>query len=1042
MIKYIVILLTTICSAQTTIFVSLTGNNTTGTGTISNPYKTIEKAANVAENLINTNPTTPVEILIRAGIYRSANFTTFSTIPTTSYDPQNIGEAIWKSQPIYTAVELININGRSTAWITIKPYNNELVEIEGDGDLAVNIRNCSYLKFEGLKIKGIYDKLPLELAWKYWGTYRYQNAGNWVYGDRKQEICTLYSLTNCTEIPPIALQTDVTYTGLPDISTLNVERPNIFGGKGILVNLSNNITINNCEVYNFPGGGVRATGSDFITITNNKVHHNSLRAPVGTHGLVIEGLGPDSGSNTTVQKCYIANNQVYSNYNECYSWVQSKTICTTVIDEGKGIALLRTGSINGFNGIIRVENNICYDNGKSGVHCNDVDNAEIYNNTCYNNAHTNIYNATLNGGTNCGISIQSSNNIKIKNNIVVVPNVTPAVQALSEGQNCTGEVVANNIIFGGATSDFPGGFTNVNPLFSNPLINDFSLQSTSTGINPTGISYFPTLDFYGFNRDATPDIGAIEYYFGNCASNVNTWNGSSWSSGNPKVNQQLVFTGNYSSTSNLQGCSVIVNNNAQVVINAGHTLIVGNGITVNTGSSLTIENNAALIQLEPSTTNNTGVIVVKRNSAPMRRLDYTAWSSPVLNQKLQSFSPNTLPTRFYTYDFTGTTTPTAFLAVANPSTTNFAAAKGYLIRAANNWTTTPTIFNGTFTGTPLNGNRNITPGVGYNLIGNPYPSPIDATTLLKDNTQIEALYFWSNTIPASGGTYPQNNYATYSLLGGVASVSGSAVPNGIIQTGQGVYVKATTTTIVKFRNSQRMMANSSTQFFRNNTPNSINNEEEKHTIRLNLNYETTPVYQTLIGSHVLASDEKDLQIDAEVFDNSKTCLYSIINNKEYAIQGIGLNVPNSKTINLGLNITQTGTYNIQLEETLGLFEEKNIYLYDNLKNTYTDLKVTQCTIDLAEGKYDNRFQLVFEKKIDLNQPNNNNVFIYSKENYNHIKATQPIKSVEVYDLLGKLSFTQQEINNNEFAFAKMQQNGIYFIKVYLENETKNFKIIE
>lgn len=512
-IVFVSILLSIKCFSQTNLFVAVNGSDITGTGTISNPYKTIEKGALQAEVFIASNPTTAVNVLVRAGLFRNPGFTTFSPLSVSAYDPQNIGEPIWKNSVTNdSAVRLNNIDGNPNAWITIKPYNNESVVFEGDADVTFNIRNCSYLKIQGFEIKGIVDKIPLDLSWKYWGTYRYDNAGTWIYGDRKLDICATYSLSNCSQIPPIALTTDYNYVGLSDISSLNVQRPNIFGGKGILVNLSNHIEISDCTIHHFPGGGLRVTGSDYINILRNKVHHNSSRASVGTHGLVIEGLDPDSGNNSATVKCLISGNTVYSNYNEIYSWVETKTICTTVIDEGKGIALLRTGSFNGFNGIIRVENNITYDNGKSGIHANDVDDAIIINNTAFMNGHTDLFNYDLSGGTNVGISIQSCDNIKITNNISVVPNgITPPLKALSEGQNCTNYVVTNNLIFGGGTSDFAGGYSVANPLFVNEDSLNFNLQATSPTINTGTTNLAPTNDFAGLARVGLPDIGAYEF---------------------------------------------------------------------------------------------------------------------------------------------------------------------------------------------------------------------------------------------------------------------------------------------------------------------------------------------------------------------------------------------------------------------------------------------------------------------------------------------------------------------------------------------------
>lgn len=237
-----------------------------------------------------------------------------------------------------------------------------------------------------------------------------------------------------------------------------------------------------------------------------------------------------------------------------------------------------------------------------------------------------------------------------------------------------------------------------------------------------------------------------------CGTITTTWDGSAWSNGVPLRNVAAIFTGNYTSTADLEACSVTVNAGADVTIATGNTLIVGGSVTVIGSGTLTINNNAALRQIDASAV-NTGNIIVKRNSAGMVRLDYTAWSSPVSGQQLQAFSPNTLANRFYEYLYTGTTTPTAYQSVS--ATTNFLKGKGYMIRAANDWPVTSTIFNGQFTGVPFNGDVTMSLGKGYNLLGNPYASPMNATKFLDDNpSTVGALYFWTHTVPASGGIYP------------------------------------------------------------------------------------------------------------------------------------------------------------------------------------------------------------------------------------------------------------------------------------------------
>ena len=57
-----------------------------------------------------------------------------------------------------------------------------------------------------------------------------------------------------------------------------------------------------------------------------------------------------------------------------------------------------------------------------------------------------------------------------------------------------------------------------------------------------------------------------------------------------------------------------------------------------------------LVQTGGTTNPNTGSILVKRNSSSLYLLDYTLWSSPVENQNLYNFSPNTVYDRFYVFN--------------------------------------------------------------------------------------------------------------------------------------------------------------------------------------------------------------------------------------------------------------------------------------------------------------------------------------------------------------------------------------------------------
>ena len=129
--------------------------------------------------------------------------------------------------------------------------------------------------------------------------------------------------------------------------------------------------------------------------------------------------------------------------------------------------------------------------------------------------------------------------------------------------------------------------------------------------------------------------------------NTTTWNGNAWSNGIPSYGNLVIFSGNFTSTSDVYACSILVTNNATVTFN--NNVFVYNEITINTGSSFTMNNNNNLLQINPLAI-NIGNILIHRNTPTLVRLDHTLWSAPVTGQNIYNFSPQTLTHRFYTYD--------------------------------------------------------------------------------------------------------------------------------------------------------------------------------------------------------------------------------------------------------------------------------------------------------------------------------------------------------------------------------------------------------
>ena len=501
-----------------------------------------------------------------------------------------------------------------------------------------------------------------------------------------------------------------------------------------------------------------------------------------------------------------------------------------------------------------------------------------------------------------------------------------------------------------------------------------------------------------------------------------TWNGTAWNNGVPNKNVKAIISGNYTSSGNLDACSLDITGTAQVTLQTNHIFTVVRGINVAATANFTVQNNANLVQINNST--NTGNITVLKNSANLLRLDYTAWSSPVANQNLLSFSPQTLTNRFYTYNPGATTTPTAYTAI-NPTTNNFTTGKGYLIRSPNTWSaSTASSYNGQFTGVPNNGEYFNAMQLGYNLVGNPYAASIEGRHFIATNRTVENLYFWTHTSQAVGGIYTVNNFASYTTLGGVAAAAGGAIPDGSIKPGQGFYLYTSENENVWFHNALRYNT-INTQFFKQN------NSEDK--FRLNLSSSDKNYNQILVGYTEKATNDFDLGIDGKIFEYDDSMLYSILNEEKYVIQGKG-NFTENDVVYLGLKIKNKGLYTIFFENKEGIFSTQQVYLKDNSTGSISDLSQPYYFMS-EEGIFNNRFEIVYKKEKNT-VIEENHVISISDENSIKISSSQKeISQVIIYDVLGK-EIKKQNGNTTNFEIQLNKSNQVLLLEITLKDGTK------
>lgn len=291
----------------------------------------------------------------------------------------------------------------------------------------------------------------------------------------------------------------------------------------------------------------------------------------------------------------------------------------------------------------------------------------------------------------------------------------------------------------------------------------------------------------------------------------------------------------------------------------------------------------------------------------------------------------------------------------------------------------------------------------WNLIGNPYPSMLDADTFLTNPANVinlgGALYFWTHGSdfsyinPGNGTTalnYTEDDYDIYNLTGGIG---GARRPNGKIATCQGFFTTGLANGSATFKEDMRDDSmNDPTQinnqvFFRNGSSSMIS-PLVKNRIWVTLNSASGAFKETLIGYIPAANTTNgaiagsvngfDKMYDTELLKtiyntdselSNRVELYTLINPTtpcpRLAIQGrtLGTTFNTSDVVTLGISCPG-GTYTIKADTFDGMFSSQLFWLKETLAgiSTYYDIRTTGYTFNVTTALKDNvsRFQIVFQ----------------------------------------------------------------------------------
>lgn len=622
----------------------------------------------------------------------------------------------------------------------------------------------------------------------------------------------------------------------------------------------------------------------------------------------------------------------------------------------------------------------------------------------------------------------------IRDEVIVTVKPNPTITTISPNTKIAGDAGFTLTVNG---TNFVNGESIISWNGVNKTTTFVSATQLTASILASEIATNGTIDVKVYNTCNTFSTTATAFTI--TAPTTTTWNGNSWSYGIPTASVDAIINGNFSTGTNgaFTTKSLTVNSGYTITVNTGTSLTVGNSITNNAGAaSFIVENNANLLQTNNAV--NTGLITVKRNSAPLYRFDYTLWSSPVSGQNLRSFSPATLTNRFYIYNpvLGNNGNYEAVYPAQNEATYTFAQAKGYLIRVPDNHVSyvsqaIPGVsYNGVFVGIPYNGSYSFplsNANNGFNLVGNPYPSAISISGLFTSNSNAidGTIWLWRKRNGVAG-----SGYATTTGLGMTSAQPEVAAmnPNGIISTGQGFFVKVkngATQSTLNFNNGIRS-TNTNGLFLRNGNSENYTDTDgiEKHRIWLNLSNETDIVSQMLLGYMAGATEGIDYGIEGKYFNDSPIALTSYIDNSEYAIQGRSLPFSTNDMVPLSFKTNVPGNYSISIDHLDGLFEaNQDIFLKDNQTAQIHNLKTSNYRFSTESGNFANRFEVVYRNsQLGVETPTikPNNIVVYKKNETLHINSGNYIMDkIELYDVSGRLIYTKLNVDNTNVSIPNL-----------------------
>lgn len=633
-------------------------------------------------------------------------------------------------------------------------------------------------------------------------------------------------------------------------------------------------------------------------------------------------------------------------------------------------------------------------------------------------------------------------------------------------------------------------------------------NSNITIINAGGLTTNTTqvLNLYGNNSISTPSSAAFSHNAINRRFRIHNVNITSTGTLNMGNGDFLHITGNYTnngvfngtsqsiiglagttnqtisgSSSNTFGILFIPNTNTRTIqINSGVTIldslkIISKNVTLNTGGNLRIHSTNSLKGRIAMLGDGTSSSMINGNITV--RTFATGGTTGWTNLGVSGVSGNNLSAWDGQIPMTcngcinGTTSaggpfisvyryhePGSGGAEYDPMTASspLNPGEGYWVYLGNGqnttsdmtWTVSGAAVQGSVTVNLTNTSGSAYPG--FNLIANPYPSPIEFRRLMAVG---------SNSSNITNVTYIYNpDLGLSTSYNGVSNVSShSAGAKDVIPMGQGFHVEANTNTTFVFAE----IAKSYTGNTSSNQLLKTSNTNSNSLIRLSLTSPLGSWDETVIYLHPNATANEDLMDAKKIFPNSfntstaspdpkKATISTKSLNKDFSINSLPLSI-NGYTIPVLAKTPVSGVFKIEATELVDFPPGTCLNLKDKYTNTIHNLNNGPYLFNLHDSTQAPRFELIVcggwlptgvtdplpkdpASFVQIIKGENGLYFSGTYLNGSHIRIT---------NLLGQILYENNSVNapDNKFDLPFRTSEKLIIVTVQTKNEKVSRKFV-